>query len=220
MTLSELRQLVSYYVDDLQQTYFTPTQLNVFLNRAQTEAQKLLVGAGQDYYTRCVQTTLVVNQGEYALPLDFSKLNRLELVISGVAPNENVSVVSNISPNQIDLIVAQSGTPQVYWFQRNRLVIRPFPQVALTMRMVYTYEVADMIGDNSVPDMLEKYHEMIAILAARDCFIKDDRDPSNLLEKLQMYKDMMKADAAQRNIDQSRMVIQTGQYADAEWNLW
>jgi hypothetical protein len=83
MNLGELRTLSRYWLDDDEGGYFTDTMMNTFLNQAQREVQKLLLQAGEDYYTICVMTDTVVNQRDYALPSDFVKLMRLERVSLG-----------------------------------------------------------------------------------------------------------------------------------------
>lgn len=207
-------------MDDLNQTYFTPTQLGVFLNNALRETQKLLVGAGQQYYVSCVQTTLVVNQRNYALPQDFEKLTRLEILVNGTVPNENTIYMSPIAPNQRDLLPYSTGTPGCYYFKNNALVVYPAPDVALTMRLEYVYRVAEMTLDTDMPDCPEEFQELIAVIAARDCLIKDTRESPLLDQKLQMYIDRLKIDAAQRNIDESRSVIVTGSYAGTDYNFY
>lgn len=220
MNFLQLRQLVSYWVDDLAMTYFTPTQINQFLNNAQRETEKLLLGAGQEFYTKCAVTTLVVNQREYVMPEDFYKLNRIEVITSGTAPNESVVRLNPISPNQRDMLAYNVGTPNVYFFKKNRLVILPAPDTALTLRLFYSYTVADMVLDSDIPDVPEPYHEFLAILAAIDCFLKDTRDVSALVAKRDYYMAMFKADAAQRNIDESRTVLYTGTYEDFGNSFW
>jgi hypothetical protein len=221
MTFAELRQLVSYWVDDINQTYFTPTQLNRFLNNAQREVQKLLVLAGQDYYVKCAVTTLVVNQREYVFPDDFYKVNRLEVITSGTAPNENTAVIKPITINQKDLVLDSTGTPFAYYMKRNRFVLLPAPDAALTLRMDYSYKVADMVLDTDLPDVPEPYHEFIAVLGAIDCFVKDTRDVSDIvIAKRDSYLDMLKRDAAQRNIDFPRVIKYTASYEDVGEFCW
>lgn len=220
MNLLELKQLVSYWVDDPNMTYFTPTQLTRFLNNAQRETQKLLLLAGQEYYTKCAQTTLVINQRDYVQPADFYKLNRLEVVVSGSAPNENVIRLVPITPNQQDLMGTSVGTPNVYFIKKNRFVILPAPDSTYTLRMLYSYEVADLVNDTDVPDVPEVYHEFLAILATLDCLYKDGRDVTPYVEKRNYYMDMFKRDAAQRNVDESRTVVYTGAYEDGGNWIW
>src|SRR5882724_8386671 len=97
MQFSDLQNLVAYTLDDLQFGYFTSTQVKVWLNNAQRETQKRLMKAGNNRYTIPVQTTLVVNQNDYVLPADFKKLHKLEIIISGTAPNESTYPIQPIT---------------------------------------------------------------------------------------------------------------------------
>lgn len=220
MNFVQLRELVSYWVDDLHLTYFTAPQVNQFLNNALRETQKILLGAGQDFYYSCKQTTLVVNQADYVLPADFYKVNRLEVVISGTPPNESKQQLITITPNQQNLVPDNTGLPNFYYLKKSRLTVLPAPSQALTLRMFYSYKIADMVDDTDTPDIPEPYHEFIAVLAAIDCFLKDGRDPSTLFNKRDYYLDMFKKDAAQRELDASRSVIYTGDFDTNDVGYW
>lgn len=212
MNFGQLQTLVSVWLDDVNFGYFSQAQVKVWLNNAQIEAQKLLLEAGQNYYVQRWQTSLVVNQSDYILPSDFMKLHRLELVVSGTVPNETVQVINPVTLNQQDLISnTQDAYPAYYYIKRNRLVLLPYPQQVLTMRMYYSPEVADMVNDSDVPDVPAQYHEYLAVLAALDGFLKDQRDPSQFLEKRRYYEKMMKDDATERNVDMPRAIVETGQ---------
>lgn len=219
MTFLELRNLVWYYLDDLQGGYFTETQVNVWLNNAQKEVQKRLIKAGQNYYLKCVQTSLVVNQRYYSLPEDFKDLNRLEIVLSGTVPNETYSEIAPITTNQRDLVADMTGTPQFYSLQKNAIRLYPAPDTALTMRLFYSYLVADMTLDTDLPDVPADYHELIALLAAEDGFLKDGRSSELLQKKLSAYERMMDTDTNERLEDLPRGIVQTGQY-DQDFGYW
>lgn len=210
MTFGELKSLVSFWLDDLQFGYFTEAQVSVWLNNAQKEVQKRLIKAGDNYYVKCVQTTLVVNQNDYVLPEDFKKENRLEVVISGTVPNESVNAITPITLNQQDLVVTGVGTPQWYYFKRNRIVVIPAPDTALPLRLYYSYLVADMTLDTDVPDVPESYHELIALLACQDGFLKDGRVNDLLMKKITAYQLDMDSDADERNQDMPRSIVETG----------
>lgn len=210
MTFSDLQNLVAYNLDDLNFGYFTTTQVKVWLNNAQREVQKRLVKAGQNYYTKCVQTSLVVGQNEYVLPSDFKKEHRLEVVISGSFPNESINPILPITRNQTDLISNGTGVPQFYYFRKNRVVIWPSPDSTYTMRLEYTYLVTDMVNDTDVPDVPDSYHELIALLAAQDGFIKDGRASELLVKKIADYQRDFDTDAQERNQDMSRSIRETG----------
>jgi hypothetical protein len=220
MTFLELRNLVSYWVDDLQLAYFTATQVNSFLNNAQKELQKLLLNAGQNYYVKRYQTTTVINQADYVLMDDFEKLHRLELVISGTPPTEAVTPINSITINQQDLLLGNTATPCGYFIKKNRLVLFPTPNAAQTLRMYYSPRVADMTLDTDVPDAPAQYHEYIAVLAAHDCLMKDGRDPSTLQAKIKYYEEMLKNDAQERQVDGPRTIVDTGNSYTANGFYW
>lgn len=219
MTFLDLQNLTAYWLDDLQFGYFTPNQVKLWLNNGQRELQKKLIQAGQNYYVTCAQATLTVNQRDYTLPADFKKLHRLEVVIAGTNPNETVNVIIPATLNQQDLILQGSGTPQIYTIIRNRLNIRPAPDTPLVMRMNYSYQVVDMILDTDIPDAPEAYHEMIALMAAQDGFLKDGRASELLVKKLAEYEALLKTDSQERNQDMPRNIVMTGNY-ESSTNYW
>jgi hypothetical protein len=217
MTFAELRSLVWYYVDDSQGIstgtggYFTNTQVNVFLNNAQKEVQKQLLQAGEMYYLKTVETTTVANQQDYILPSDFLKLHRLEYVVSGsTAITEDTKMMQRLTLNQSDMFSVKVGMPSAYTIKKNRFSLYPIPDTASkTLRLFYSYRVADMSGNTDEPDVVGEFIEYIAILAAETCMIKDDRSSAALMEKKQSYLNLLKQMAEDRAQDSSREVINT-----------
>lgn len=210
MTLAEMQNLCAYWLDDLNFGYFTRTQLTVWLNNAQKEVQKKLLQAHQNFYVIPVQTTLVVNQSDYVLPIDFVHLHRLEIVNSGTPPLEDLSPVAPITLNQQDLVPAQTGTPQFYFLKKNRIRVQPAPNVALTMRLYYSPLVSDMTLSTDQPDIPEAYHEMLPVLATLDGLLKDGRDPTQMLTKRQFYEKMLEEETQDRTEDAPRSIVSTG----------
>lgn len=209
MTFAELKNLVLYWVDDLAGDYFTDTQVGVFLNNAQKEIQKTLLKAHENYYTKRVQTTTVINQSDYLLPTDFMKVHRVEVVLSGTAPNEDKRKLDQITMSEADLLQDKTSTPSAFYLHRDRMVLVPVPDAEKTLRITYTPYVADMVNTTDLPDVPVQYHEAVAIWAAVDCFIKDDRTPTNLLAKKAFYEDLMKKDSEMRSETQSRSIVVT-----------
>lgn len=210
MTFGDLKNLTSFWLDDLQFGYFTETQVELWLNNAHKEVQKKLINAGKARYNKWVQTTLVVNQTDYVLPQDFKKVQNLELVISGSTPNESVSPIFPITTNQKYLVQSGVGTPCSYRFRKNRLVLSPAPDTALVMRLEYSYLVTDMSLDTDTPDVPDEYQELIALLACQDGFIKDGRVSELLVKKIAEYEKDLQVDAQERNQDVVRSIVETG----------
>jgi hypothetical protein len=214
MQLSDLQNSTAYILDDLQFGYFTLTQVTIWLNNAQRELQKRLLKAANNRYNLSVTTPLVVNQSVYVLPADFKKLHNLEVIITGTPPFESTNPIQPITENQKYLVQTGNGTPFWYTFVANNLYLRPAPDTALTMRMIYSYMVKDMVNATDVPDVPTDYEEMLPLLAAEDGFIKDGRTNPLLEKKIAAYQAQIDSDAQERNQDQTRSVVETGNSAD------
>lgn len=208
MNLSELRSLMSYWVDDLQMGYFTPTQMNVFLNNGLRQLQKVLVQCNSDFYLKKVTRDTIINQDNYILPSDFSKVRKLEYV-EGTAPNDTKTTLTPITIMQEDAF-QNYGDPIAYYVRGNYLILRPIPQSVLTLQMLYVYDVATMGDDSDSPDAPLRYHEFIPLYGLRDCYIKDTRAPSQVLvDKIKAFEDALKEDAQNNVIQEPRYVVTT-----------
>lgn len=210
MTFAELQVLVSDWLDDVNNGYFTLPQVKQWLNNAQRETQKMIIQAFEGNYRIVKQTYTVINQREYQLPEDFKKLSRLELILSGTTfETENRQRLAKITENQQDMFPENVGRPQGYYFQGNKIILVPAPQQALVLRLTYLYSVVDMVLDADTPDIPEDYHEYLAVLATLDGLYKDGRDVAPMLEKKKYYEEQFKRDVEERNIDESRTIVQT-----------
>lgn len=210
MTFLELRVLTSGLLDDVDNGYFTVSQVNTWLNNAQKEVQKLLNQAFEGHSLRPVQTTLVVNQREYQLPEDFKRLHRLEFIQQGTnIINYLLQRLQKITRNQQDMLPNNVGTPAAYYFMGNYIVLVPAPDTPYVMRMEYEYLLANMVADGDTPDLPTQYHEMIALYAARKGLLKDGRDVKTVQLEIDDFETGLKRDAEQRNADEPRTVVQT-----------
>lgn len=213
MTRLELRTLVLSWLDDKQAAYFTAAEVNVWLNLAQREVQKLLLQAGENWYMKPVETLTVSGQPDYVLPSDFVFEHRLEVVLSGTGSNENRQALRAITTNEQDLISIAVGNPGNYYIKKDRVTLSPTPQTSnQILRLYYSPRVVDMTSDSDSPDVPEQFMEYVAILAAFDGFIKDDRNPANLVAKKEKYEQLLKQMAEDRTQDLSRQVVSTSEY--------
>lgn len=210
MMLGDLQTLTAGWLDDPQFGYFSQAQINMWLNNAQIEVQKLLLQAKTNFYVIPVQTSLVVNQTDYILPSDFMVDHRLEVVLSGVPPFEDVLPLAPMTLNQQDLVPNQTGTPQFYYLKKNRIRVSPAPDTPLTLRLYYSYLVSQMVNLTDIPDVPTEYHEMIAVLGAYDGLMKDGRSNQAVTEKKVYYENMLKQQSESRQEDAPRGIVQTG----------
>jgi hypothetical protein len=98
------------------------------------------------------------------------------------------------------------GLPAAYFLKKNAIVFSPLPDRAYPLRLLYSYRVSPMTSDTEQPDAPEQYHEFLALLATKDGFLKDNRDPSQIINKIDDYLKLFKQDAQDRNEDTPRMV--------------
>lgn len=212
MTFLELQDLVLDWLDDKNAGYFTRPKVKQWINNGQREVQKRLSKAAEGYHEISAQTTCVANQSDYALPADYRKSHRLVIVNNPGTANEDEEQLDPITMNQQNMIGNQAGRPAAYFLKKERLVLCPKPDTTYTLRLYYSYRVADMVEDAEIPDVPEDYHELCAILGAMDGFIKDGRDASLLAKKLKDYETTMDQDAEDRTEDKPREVVVTGEY--------
>ncbi len=212
MTRGEIKTLVLSWLDDAASTYFTDSNLNVWCNQAQKQVQMMLLQAGQNYYMKPVESLLVINQSDYALPSDFMVEHRLEVVLSGTGVNENRLPLEMITTMQQDFLPITSGDPTAYLMKKDRVTLFPTPRSALTLRLYYSPRVADLGSDSDTPDVPEQYMEYVAILTAYNGFIKDDRVPNNILAKKTDFEMILKKMAETRIQDKPRSIVYTSEW--------
>lgn len=221
MTLGDLKTLVYDYVDDPARGYFTESVVTLRLNLALWELQKRMISANKEYYTVCRKTDTVAGQQEYVLPTDFYQLVRLEWYNTGTSATALSNPILPMTPNQRDLLVSKNGDPQYYTLSKyptNKtylLNIWPIPDRIVEMHLEFNYLAAFMSGDADEPDVPDQFAEYIAVLATRDCLIKDGRPLAPIESKLAHYEELLKQIAVQRQADAPRMVVESGM--DRSW---
>lgn len=212
MTRADINTLILSWLDDLKGAYFTPAQVNVWINLAQRQVQFELLAAGQNWYVIPVETLTVIGQADYALPADFISEHSLEYVLSGTGPNENCEPLTSVTLNQRYMVPTVLGNPSVYYLKKDRFTLEPTPQSQWVLRLYYSPKVQDLQADTDVPDIPEEFMEYVAIVAAMNGYVKDDRVPDNLMAKKNEYLSILKKMASQRKQDKARQVVDVYQY--------
>jgi hypothetical protein len=202
------------WLDDEKQGYFNSNDINTWLNLAQRQVQFELLGAGQNWYQIRAVTQTIGSQADYLVPPDFIFLHRFEIIISGygVPGSENRIALIPMTVNQQDLVPSVLGIPENYILLKDRFSLFPTPQQNYYLRLYYSPKLVDLQNDTDTPDVPEQFMEYIAIVAAFNGFIKDDRAPENLVSKKMEYLNLLKKMTAQRKQDQSRRIIETSSY--------
>jgi hypothetical protein len=206
VTFLDLQNLVALWVDDVNFGRHSQSSIQTYLNNALYEVQRKLIKAHDAYYYTCSYTSLVANQVEYILPDDFLALHDIWLVLSGTAPNEETLPLEYIAPSERHNFITQSTTPTNFWIKQDRVMLVPPPDSALTLEILYSYLVDPMSASSDVPDVPTQFHEYIAIIAAYNCYLRDDKVPALLKEKRMNYEALLEANE-KRIQNRSRYII-------------
>ena len=207
MTLLEIQTLISEWADDKEFGYFTKTALKSFINNAYIKVFKLLVLSGNNWWLREVQGSFIPGQDDYLLPVDCFQVRKIETYVS-LNSRESRLPLNPITLSQRDA-VSRVGEPRFYNMKNKSFVVAPSPDVQRYVSLHYIYTPALLTGAGSSPDLPEEFHEMIAVLAAIDCFIKDGRDHQMLLDKKNEYLADIKRDSTERVTQGPREVRST-----------
>lgn len=211
MTRLDMQNLFLQWTNDINGTFYNPALfVQPALNRALLECQKELVMSGDLYYVKSppAQAVTVYQQQDYVLPDDTFKLHRVTMTTDTASPQPSYVTLQPISLNQIDVFGNDTGRPRAYVISKNKISLYPIPdQAGLYINLWYSYQVAQMTSDSSVPDIPEMYQEYPVVLACLDAQIKDQTSLVNLKEKQTRYRELMKQAADTRNYQTSRQVI-------------
>lgn len=213
MTRAEIKTLIWSWLDDPLGGYFTDANLNTWINNAQRQVQRRLIQAGELYYAIEVETPTVANTNEYALPTDYLRHHRMNLILSGTFPNQTIITLKGVTPMQSTNFPQGTACPQAYYMKKDSFVLLKCPDQVYTISLLYSYLVADLTSDLDEPDVPTQYQEMVAILALMDGFLKDQRNPAPMFQtKLDYYEKLMIQDAQDRAVDSPREVVVTQDY--------
>lgn len=210
MTFQELRVFASSLLDDTDNGYFTTGDIDTWINFGQRKVQRKLVAAGQGFYFKCVSATLTTNSCSLVLPQDFQSVHKVRIITGGAYPREQKYDLDEVSLNEASLIDSEPSNPVAWYLHKNLIKVVPVPDVNYRFQMVYSYQVADMTDDNEVPDVPERYHELIGIYGAMYGYIKDDRSMVQLKAMESDYIEELEKDAQQRNRQNGRRIRETG----------
>lgn len=209
LTFLNLQQLVGDWLDDVDFGYFKLPIVKMRLNLALIEVQKRLIAAGQDWYVKCAQTTLIENQEIYQFPVDYLKTNAIRVTQALQGPNTNWQDITPMTRSQRNQLPNQTAMPTNYFLDKEYFHILPIPDNTYIIELEYTYRIQPMVADADIPDCPPQYQELIAVLAVLDGFVKDGRDMSAIIKKRDDYLELLKIDSQQRKIDRPRKVVST-----------
>lgn len=210
-SITDLISRVRFFIDEPTQQNFTDKDITYALNVAQQDVAKEIVHEYEDYFEK--QADLNPSGGGtipgvalYTLPTDFLKFKRIERTDTGetihpIDYNEKVTTGNGL----VNLV--SPGGVMSYAIVGNNLVLDPPPASVVPVRLTYVYRLADLdTVVNTTSDVPAEHHDMIAVRAAIDMFIKDESDTSALQDRWLQLLNQLQRTLRQRQIQEPKRV--------------
>lgn len=174
MALSDIRTRVARNVnrDDV------PDTAGGLIDRWINDAQRRICRAHNFTFMEAeADTTLVINQRNYALPtasgsdLRFKTEISLEIIDSNSHRRRLKRIYKQDAENRTEFMdTTQSGTPRNYAIQKGQIYLYPLPDATLTMNLEYYGFLDDLSADTDTNDLIDDYPETVEVFATALAF--------------------------------------------------
>lgn len=177
-TLAQLRTSLQIRGQYENSADITPTVANELLNDAILEAYDPIVERWDDYYTKVGATfTTTIGTETYALPTDFYKFRKLEILYTGNA-TDSTARWKRLFPVNVDdqhrrTIVTDKGYR--YRIANALVYLEPIPQAVETLRIFYIPTAPQLVNDtDSISFDTPVEQKLILHIALRDVYQRQD----------------------------------------------
>lgn len=215
--LTTLVARVRFLIDEPTAQNFTDTDIIQAINFAQQDVAKEVTHIYEDYFEK--QAALnpagggtIAGTEFYTLPSDFLKFKRIERTDTGepITPIDQNEKAWN---SQSLVTIIQQSAPLSYYVTGNAVGFNPIPATVIPITMTYVYRIPDLnfitAGVTDISDIPAEHHDMIAVRAAIDMFIKDQEDTTALENRWAFLMDQMHRTLRQRQIQAPKRVRRT-----------
>lgn len=170
----------------------TPSVANEMLNDALVESHNLIVQKWDDYYTQ-ISTPFATTVGvdTYALPTDFEKLRKVEVLYSGVSTDPQARWVRIYPIDVDDTHRRHTVTNHRYQYRiavvsgAASLVLVPVPMAVETVRVFYIPHCTQLVNDSDVVVFDTPLEQKLVLhIALRDAYQRQDLDTQLIEAKI------------------------------------
>ncbi len=187
-TLAQLRTSFSIRGQYENSGDITPAVANELINDALEESYNLIVERWDDYYTIIAPTFVTVSgTAAYALPSDFYKLRKVEILISGVATDpqarwERLYPISVDDTHRKHHLIAKRYK---YRISLAALTLVPVPQAVETLRVAYIPAAPQLVLDSDTVAFDTPVEQKLVLhIALRDAYQRQDLPTADIDQKI------------------------------------
>lgn len=179
-TLTSLTARVRSITDNVGSAFVSDSEIAVWLNVGLSKLHDILVVHFEDYYEYQQVFNTVVGQSDYALPVDFYKLQGVDMFTGGV--KYTVPRFMNQERNRRQFSSLPLFCDLAYRVIGNVLRFIPSPTAAVQIMVFYTPSFVPLVlGTDLVDQVLQPGWEEYAVLdAAVQCRVKDELGPNDI----------------------------------------
>lgn len=166
----------------------TPSVANELLNDALEESYNLIVERWDDYYTVTSPPFMTVSgTASYALPTDFYKLRKVEILVSGGATDpqarwERLYPISVDDTHRKHCLVAKRYKYRIALAQ---VTLVPVPQATETLRVFYIPAAPQLITDTDTVSFDTPVEQKLVLhIALRDAYQRQDLSTAEIDAKI------------------------------------
>lgn len=188
-TLAQLRQSFLVRGGYERSSDITPAVANELINDALNESYNLIVERWDDYYTTIGTPVITTAPGtsDYALPTDFYKLRKVEILCSGVAtgPQARWERLYPVSIDDSHLQRTLVGKGYKYWIAFSEIMLLPCPQVVETVRVFYIPAAPQLLSDTDTVQFDTPVEQKLVLhIALRDAYQRQDLSTMEIEAKI------------------------------------
>lgn len=215
-TLAQLRTSVQVRGNYEGSADITPAVLLEIINDALEETYTPVNASDDDYYVKLgTAFSLVVGTDTYAVPTDFYKLRKVEILVS-------TGRWARLLPVPIDgnQRISQWGLPGKryrYRLSKAGLTLYPVPASTDSVRLYYTPLAPQLAADgDTVTFDFPIEQKLVLHIALRDCYQRQDLDTSTIDGKIAQYRDQLRTAADSHDDGEPFYLSRGGAYSDSD----
>lgn len=233
-SLDQLVARVRFFIDEPVPANFSNSDIIYAINQAQQEVAKEIVHEYEDYFEKIADLNpnldgsgnpipftggTVPGTDLYTLPSDFLKFKRIERSDTGeLIPAYDL----NEKAAKVTVTSSYNGyTPIGYYVTGNSVGFTPVPTSIIPIRMYYVYRPVDLsdinLGTTDISVLPAEHHDIMAVRAAIDMFMKDESDTKALEDRYNQMLDALRRTLRQRQVQDPKRVRRVD---DALGILW
>lgn len=212
-TLLQLRTAARQRSDQEGSTFITDAELNAYINASYAELYDLLISKFEDYFTTQEQFQVSGRCTYIDLPDNFYKLRGLDIASAGSSSDWSTVPRYEFAERNSAIRSRLSGGV-AYNILGAQIQLLPASHAAGTYRLWFVPRFTPLVSDaDEMGDVLD-FDEYVVVDAAIKCLIKEESDPSALMNSKLMLINRVNTMAASR--DSSGM----GRVADVRGGDW